>query len=258
MQITGAELSALVGTYFWPFLRISALFLAAPILGTRMVPVRVRVMMAVTLTLLVAPLLPDVPVVDVFSASGMLIVLQQLLIGVTMGFVLQMVFSALVMAGEQMAFSMGLGFASMVDPQNGVSVPVISQFLTIVATLLYLAMNGHGILIEVLVESFYSLPIAPLGLERDGFWTVIDWAGEMFVNAVRIALPVVASLMLIYLALGVMTRAAPQLNIFSVGFPLTMLMGFVTLFLFMPLFLPAFGRILNGGLELTRALVANG
>ena len=95
-------------------------------------------------------------------------------------------------------------------------------------------------------------------MERDGFWTVIVWAGEMFVNAVRIALPVVASLMLIYLALGVMTRAAPQLNIFSVGFPLTMLMGFFTLLLFMPLFLPAFGRILNDGLELTRALVANG
>ncbi len=256
MQTSGAELSALVGTFFWPFVRIGAMFLAAPILGTRMVPVRVRIIVATTLTLLVAPALPDMPVVDVFSVSGLLIVLQQVLIGITMGFVLQMVFSALVMAGEQMAFSMGLGFASMIDPQNGVSVPVISQFLTVVATLLYLAMDGHAVLIEVLTDSFYTLPIAPLGLERDGFWTVISWGSAMFVNAVRIALPVVSTLMLIYLALGVMTRAAPQLNIFSVGFPLTMLMGFVTILIFMRFLLPMFDRVLSDGFELSRALVA--
>ena len=118
-------------------------------------------------------------------------------------------------------------------------------------------MNGHAILIEVLVDSFTTLPIAPLGLERDAFWTIISWGSAMFVYAVRIALPVVASLLLIYLTLGVMTRAAPQLNIFSVGFPVTMLMGFFTIMVLMRMFLPMFGQILNNGLELARALVAS-
>ena len=118
MQLSGAQLSALVGLYMWTFIRIGAMFLAAPIMGTRMIPVRVRVILAFTLTLVVAPLLPSVPVVDVLSATGLLIVFQQVLIGVAMGFIVQLVFAALVMAGEQMAFSMGLGFASMVDPQN--------------------------------------------------------------------------------------------------------------------------------------------
>jgi len=257
MQTSGAELSALIGTFFWPFIRIGAMFFAAPILGTRMVPVRVRVIMAATLTLLVAPSLPDIPVVDVFSVSGFLIVLQQILIGATMGFVLQLIFSAVVMAGEHMAFSMGLGFASMIDPQNGVSVPVISQFFTVIATLLYLTMNGHAILIEVLVDSFNTMPVAPQGLDRDAFWIVISWGSAMFLYAVHIALPVVMSLMLIQLALGVMTRAAPQLHIFSVGFPVTMLMGFITIMILMRLFLPMFGRILNDGLEVTRALMAS-
>jgi flagellar biosynthetic protein FliR len=257
MQTSGAEISALVGTFFWPFIRIGAMFIAAPIMGTRMVPVRVRVIMAATLTLLIAPSLPDIPVVDVFSVSGFLIVLQQILIGATMGFLLQLVFSALVMAGEHMAFSMGLGFASMIDPQNGVSVPVVSQFFTVIATLLYLTMDGHAILLEVLADSFYTLPIAVHGLDRDVFWTVISWGSAMFLYAVHIALPVVASLMLIQLALGVMTRAAPQLNIFSVGFPLTMLMGFITIMILMRVFLPVFGRVLNDGLELTRTLVAS-
>ena len=255
MHISGAEIGALVGTFFWPFIRISALFIAAPILGTRMVSARIRVILAVTLTLLVAPLLPDVPVVDVFSITGLLIVLQQVLIGVSMGFVLQMVFSSLVIAGEQMAYAMGLGFASMVDPQNGVSVPVISQFFTVIATLLYLTIDGHAVLIDVLVNSFHSLPIAPLGIERDLFWSVIMWGSQMFIGAVQIALPVVASLLLVYLALGVMTRAAPQLNIFSVGFPLTMLVGFSTIMIFMKLFLPMFTRLLSEGLEFTKTLV---
>ncbi len=255
MAVSGAELSALVGTFFWPFIRISALFIAAPVLGTRMIPVRVRIILAVVMTLTVAPLIPAVPVVDVFSASGLLIVLQQVLIGASMGFILQMVFSVLVMAGEQMAFAMGLGFASMVDPQNGVTVPVVSQFFTIIATLLYLTMDGHAILIEVLVQSFYTLPLAPLGLERDAFWVIAGWASQMFASAVHVSLPVIASLMFVYIALGVMTRAAPQLNIFSVGFPLTILIGFITMMLFIRTFLPIFAHLLNEGLQLARTLV---
>ncbi|MEM7206996.1 MAG: flagellar biosynthetic protein FliR [Pseudomonadota bacterium] len=253
--MSGLQISALVGTFMWPFIRISAMFLAAPILGTRMIPVRVRVILAVTLTLVVAPLLPPPPAVDVLSAEGLLITLHQVLIGATMGFIVQMVFAALVMAGEQMAFAMGLGFASMVDPQNGVTVPVVSQFFTIIATLLYLAMNGHEIAIEILVETFYTMPIATTGLGSDGFWGVISWGSQMFINAIHIALPIVASLMLVYIALGVMTRVAPQLNIFSVGFPLTLMVGFITIMLFMRTFKSGFERVLSDGLFTAKTLL---
>lgn len=255
MTLSGAELGTAVGSFFWPFIRISAMFIAAPILGTRMIPVRIRVLLAVVLTVVVAPLLPPVSVVDVLSPAGVLVVVQQVLIGLTMGFILQMVFSALVMAGEQMAFSMGLGFASMVDPQNGVTVPVVSQFFTLIATLLYLAMDGHVVLIEVLVQSFFSVPVAGIGLTADAFWTVVSWGGQMFLYAVHIALPVVASLMLVYISLGVMTRAAPQLNIFSVGFPLTLLVGFITIMLFMQVFAAGFEFILFSGFDLIRSVM---
>ena len=256
MNVKLSAVSGWVGSLYWPLVRVAGMVMVAPVLGGNYIPVRIRVGLSVLITMLIVPGVNAVPPVPALSAEGILITATQVLIGVAMGFIVQLVFAALVMAGEQMAFSMGLGFASIVDPQNGVTVPVVSQFFTLIATLLYLALDGHAVLIEVLVESFYTMPIAPIGLGADEIWRVVSWASEMFIGAVQIALPVVAAIMLVYLALGVMTRAAPQLNIFSVGFPLTMLVGFITMAIFMRAFLPAFEQMLFNGLSVTRQLVA--
>ncbi len=254
LQISVAQATAFTGSLIWPFIRISALLMAMPVFGTRMVSVRVRVILAMLLSFLSLPLIHQVPAVDPLSSAGLLIAVQQVLIGVAMGFVLQMVLSTLTIAGEMIAMTMGLGFASMVDPQNGVNVPVLSQFFLIMGTLLFLALGGHLMVIQLIVSSFDALPVATSGLERDAFWTVISFGSQMFIGAMWIAFPALISLLVIILAMGIMTRAAPQLNIFSVGFPATMLAGFVILMLIMPSILPRFNQLLLQGMQLSQKL----
>ena len=255
MPLTSTELGGLIGAYLWPFIRISGMLFAVPVFGTRMMPVRIRIAFTIVLTAVLAPLLPTPPAVDIISLAGLLITAQELFIGLIMGFVLQMVFSALVMAGEQIAMSMGLGFASLVDPANGVNVPVISQFYVIVASLLFLAMNGTMLITEALVQSFQLLPVGTGLLGKEVFWTLATWGGQMFISAILIALPIVTTLLVTYMALGVMTRAAPQLNIFSVGFPVTMMLGFIAMTMTLENFSAQFHRLLLEGFRLIPKLL---
>jgi len=205
-----------------------------PLFGTRLLPVRVRVILAFSITVLIAPLLPAVPQVGIFTWQSLLISLQQMLIGISMGFVMQIIFSILVVAGHQIASMMGLGFSSMIDPQNGVSVPVISQFLLILGTLLFLVYGGHTLLITAVFDSFSLLPISASGLSPSDFLHLVQWAGIVFSAAVQMILPIITTLLTITLALGVITRAAPQLNIFSIGFPIGILSGYIILLLILP------------------------
>ncbi len=254
MEITAAEATAFVGSMMWPFIRISAMFMAIPVFGTRLVPTRVRIMAAVAITFLIIPLIPPVPVVEVLSLSGLLITMQQVLIGVAMGFILQLVLGALLIAGEAISMGMGLGFATMIDPQNGVSVPVISQFFLIMGTLLFLSLGGHLMLIQLLVNSFTTLPIAEVGVTRDDFWAIVSWGSSMFVGAIWLAVPAIISILVLTIAMGVMTRAAPQLNIFSVGFPVTIFMGFVIIMLILPTFPEHFSRMLLDAMQISQSI----
>jgi flagellar biosynthetic protein FliR len=254
MEISAAQAAAFVGTLLWPFMRISAMLMAIPIIGTRLLTVRVRVSLALVITLLVMPLLPPMPAIDPFSLQGLAVSFQQVLIGLAMGFVLQLVLAALTIAGEAIAMTMGLGFASMVDPSNGVNVPVLSQFFLIVGTLLFLALGGHLMLIQLVVSSFQSMPVGVEGATREGFWQVIEFSSQMFIGAIWIALPAMISILVVTLAMGVMTRAAPQLNIFSVGFPVTMLMGFIIIMLVIPTLLPRFSELLMQGLQASQRI----
>lgn len=255
MELGSAELGAWVGGFMWPFMRIGAMLMANPVFGSRSVPVRVRIILTLVLTLVVAPHLPALPAVDVFSSRGLLISVHEILIGLTMGFSLQLIFAAFVMAGDYVANAMGLGFASMVDPVNGVNVPIVSQFLLIVVFLLFFAFGGHMLLIEVLIASFVAVPVGLPDIDPERALAVAAWGGHMFGLAVLVSIPVVASLLLIYVALGVMTRAAPQLNIFSVGFPLTIFAGFVALVLALPAVGDRFSTALLMGIELSRTLL---
>lgn len=235
MVITGTELNAWVAALLWPFMRISAMLLAAPVFGARFVPVRVRIALALVLALAIAPMAAqDMGVVDPLGAQGLLISTQQILIGLAMGFTLQMVFTAVLLGAQSIAMSMGLGFATAVDPQNGVQVPVVGQYYLTLATLVFLALNGHLLLVRLLIDSFQTLPIGTVGIDSTGLWTLVGWGSRMFAGAVLIALTAVTALLLINLAFGVMSRAAPQLNIFGVGFPVMLSAGFVIILFSLP------------------------
>lgn len=248
-QISDQQIVEFISQYFWPFVRIGALFMAMPIIGTRIVSVRVRTVMAVAVTAMVVPLLPPLPAVPGLSLQSLLIVVQQVVIGVAMGFILQVVFQLFVLAGQFIAMKMGLGFASMNDPANGVVVTVISQYYTILITLLFLSVNGHLIVIEVLVESFTVLPIAASGLTAEHFWHIAALGTWMFTRATLIALPVLTSLLVVNLAFGVMSRAAPQMNVFAVGFPITLVFGLLLMWYSLASFLPNFQLFLREGIE---------
>lgn len=256
MQFSAADLSAWIGSYLWPLFRIGALLGAVPVIGTRMVPARVRLVLALALTLVLVPVIPAAPAIDPLSIAGLGVTFQQVLIGAAMGFVLSLVFAAFVSAGQLIALQMGIGFASMVDPQHGVEVPVVSQLYIVLVTLVFLSLDGHLALIEVLAESFHTLPVSPAGLTVASMWDLAAAVGRMFSGALTIALPAMVALLLINIAFGVMTRAAPQLNLFTVGFPITLLFGFLVLLLTLPMVAPQLRELLGAEFEQMRRLVA--
>ncbi|MCU7931506.1 MAG: flagellar biosynthetic protein FliR [Candidatus Thiodiazotropha sp. (ex Codakia rugifera)] len=245
MIFNEAQLNIWLAAYLWPMVRISAMLLSAPLFSSRQVPVRLRLFMMLLITLLIAPNLPQLPPADVLSHTGFIIMLQQILIGVMMGFILQMVFGALVFGGQVIAYSMGLGFASMVDPTNGVQVPVVAQFYLILATLLFLIFNGHLLSIELVVDSFVTMPVATDGLSRNGLLELVAWGSRLFAGGLLIALPIVGAMLMVNMGMGVVMRAAPQLNIFSIGFPITMLLGFVLIWVTLPNVFTVFNELLD-------------
>ena len=248
-------MSAWLAAFMWPLLRVSAMIAAAPIFSSRQTPRRLRVGVALLLSFILMPLIPPPPVVEVFSPEALLIAAQQVLIGLAMGFVMQMVFGALVFGGQALAYSMGLGFASMMDPQNGVQVPVLSQYYIILATLLFLILNGHLFMIETLAQSFYTMPIAVDGITQANLRDIVLWASRMFTGGLLIALPAIAALLLVNLGMGIITRAAPQLNIFAVGFPMTMMIGFILMWITLPNVFGKFNELVNEALAFIRSLV---
>jgi flagellar biosynthetic protein FliR len=172
-----------------------------------------------------------------------------------MGLALQLVFAMFVVGGQIMAFQMGLGFASMVDPSSGTQVPVISQFYVILLTLVFLALDGHLVMIDVIADSFRTLPIGTEGLTSDNFWALAMWGGNMYAGAVQIALPAIAALLMINLTFGIVTRSAPQFNIFAIGFPITLVAGFFIMMVTLPAIMPQIKRQFAAVFELLRWLV---
>jgi flagellar biosynthetic protein FliR len=257
MHFTSAEIAAWIGSFLWPFFRVAAMVTSSPVFGVRAVPVRARLAVALALTITLVPLLPPAPALDPLTPGAVLVTVQQILIGLALGVLLRMVFAALELAGEAISQLMGLGFASLVDPQNGVQVPVLSQYYLLLATLVFFALGGHLLWIQVLAESFRVLPVAPQGLAPGGAWALAGFAGQMFAWAVQLALPVVAALLVVNLAFGVLMRAAPQLNVFSVGFPVSLLLGFVLILVSLsPLLQKLTPLTLAGAEHATRVLAA--
>lgn len=245
MEVTDVQISEYVTIYAWPFLRIAAFLIALPVVSSGIVPAYIKTGLAIFIAILIAPGLPRHEFIDVFSLDGLIISVVQIIIGLALGFIVKIVFSAMETGGYVIGQTMGLGFAQMNDPANGVTVPVISQFYTVLATLIFLILNGHLIMIDVLASSFNIIPITAYSQLSDGVWKLILWSGWIFTGAVLIALPAVGALLLVNIAFGVMMRAAPQLNIFTIGFPISLMLGLLFIMFTLPVFSNQFISILD-------------
>lgn len=255
MNFTEQELLTLLASFIWPFIRISSMFITIPVFSVKALPAKVRVMASLLMTIVVVPVIPEPPDVQIFSYPGLVVTVHQLVIGLATGFVLQMVFAVMLVGGQSIAYSMGLGFSSMVDPATGVQVPVIAQVFVISSSLMFLAVNGHLLLIEMIVASFTSLPVATVGFSIADIWSIVIWSSQMFSAGLLLAMPVMATLLFVNISFGVAARAAPQLQIFGVGFPITIMLGMVLIWISLANTLDVFSDVLVNGFALIRQLL---
>jgi flagellar biosynthetic protein FliR len=252
IELSTGQLEGWVAQAFFPFARIGACLMVAPVFGARFVQPRTRVVLAVALTALVVPLLPA-PTIAPFSGEGFVVVAQQLLIGVALGFALQVVFDSLGLAGQLLANSMGLSFAFNVDPLRGSSTAALGQLYIILATLVFLSIGGHLALIEVLIQGFKPMPIGAT-LPAEALWSIVLWGGTLFSGAISIALPGVTALLIVNLAFGVVSRAAPSLNLFAVGFPISLVIGLLVVLAGMGPLVQGIIQLIAQGLQFLRDL----
>lgn len=230
-EITDTQIAHFVQQYCLPLFRIGALLMAMPVIGTRVVPARVRLVMAFLITLMVVPLLPPMSAAPSLSLAIVPIILQEILLGVAIGFAFQVAFQVFVLGGQFMAMKMGLGFASMNDPANGVQTTVLSQFYLLLVTLMFISVNGHLVMIEMICQSFQTLPVNQFTFTQANAYQVVNLGGWLFASALVFSLPVLTALLVVNIAFGIMSRAAPQLNIFAVGFPFTLICGMFLIWL---------------------------
>jgi flagellar biosynthetic protein FliR len=250
-------ISESVTEWLWPLMRVSGVMLVAPIIGSAYVPIAVRAVLAVLLTIALVPHVGDIPDVDLLSPMFFVILIREIIVGFAIGFVLRLVIDAAVVAGQVLAISMGLHFATVVDPQQG-GTPTLSQFYVVVASLLLVATNAHIALIEVLAGSYDTLPLAATGLAPASALFIAGLAGNMFVAGLQIALPAVAAILIVNVAFGVISRAAPTLNLFAVGFPITLSIGFVVTLIGFRSVLPVWLESVNQAYSAMLSVVSGG
>lgn len=253
LTFADGDIARWMGEFLWPFLRTLAVFATAPGFNAPVIPVRAKVALAFVVAVLIAPTLgATVPVT--MSWTTVVLVVQQVLTGLAIGFAMQLTLAAMAFAGEMVGVQMGFGFASLYDIQSGFDVPVMSNFFSLTGLMLFLALNGHLVLLGVLVKSFQVIPIAvDSGISAAG-WRALARAGVLlFQMGVWLALPVVAVLLAAHLTVAVVSRVAPQFNIMSLGFSVFMWIGVAAVVAVVPFFVPAVEHMIEAGLTLSRA-----
>jgi flagellar biosynthetic protein FliR len=255
LSITSAQLDALLLTYVFPLVRVMSFLAAAPIFNNIALPSRVKLIVALAVGFAVASSLPAQDMAVPGSYVGLAILGQQILIGAGMGFAMRVVFATLDVAGELIGLQMGLSFATFFDPQSESQTSVVAEIIGIIVSLIFLALNGHLMLIEVLARSFEWLPISANPVHAEG-WIMLARSGSVvFGTGLLLALPVVAALLITNISLAVLTRAAPQLNLFAVGFPITSTVGIAVIWLTLPALANVLEQIFDQGFESMAMLV---
>jgi flagellar biosynthetic protein FliR len=249
LTVTEAQFTAWLTPLLWPFLRALALFTALPVLGTRTVPTLVRIALAAFIAIAAQPTLPEAPAVALDSPEALLLVAQQLVIGLSLGFAVRLVFAAVEFAGELIGLQMGLNFAGFFDPISAGTATAASRFFGTMVAWLFIVANGHLLVIAALVQSFSAFPVGP---EPFAFLREVQpqrWGAEIFSTGLWIALPLITMLLFVNLVLGAVSRVAPQINIFAVGFPVTLGVGLLGLLLTLPALATPFTMTLERLLE---------
>lgn len=231
MTLFVAEIVEMLQTFMWPFVRVTAVMITAPIFSQRALNLRVRIVTGFVLTWMVYPFI-EIPQVDPFTVGAIYGLFNEVTVGALMGVTLQIVSAAIIVSGHAVSSSMGLGMANMVDPNLG-NVPTLSQFLLIIGLLVFLALGGHLVLISILVQSFTSIPVGSGLLSMNAISGFLTWSSQIFIGAVIMVLPVMLGLLMINGCLGVISRASPSLNVFAVGFPALIPIGFCMVLLSM-------------------------
>jgi flagellar biosynthetic protein FliR len=256
ISVTSAQLYSWIAAFIWPLSRILGLITVAPPFSNAMVPVKTKLVLGILIGVLITPTVPALPALDPMSMTGLLILAQQMIIGLAMGTVMRMAFAVIEMAGMMVSMTMGLSFAAFFDPTSAGQTAVISQVFSQLATLIFLALNGHLVMIETLAHSFVTLPITADPMSAESLRQVVLWCSTIFSMGLQLAMPMIGVLLLTTLALGVLSRAAPQLNLFGIGFPVTLSVGFIMIAVSLPYMLTPMDRMFNNSIEMLKLIAA--
>jgi flagellar biosynthetic protein FliR len=254
ITLTTGQLEAWLGQVLWPFVRVGACLMVAPVFSSQAVPVRIRIVLAGAIALILAPMIAIPPQLTAFSIEGLVVTAQQVVIGIALGFCLQLVFDSITLGGQLIANSMGLSYALSLDPIRGTGSTALGELYSIFVTLVFLALNGHLRLIEVLADGFRTLPVGGTGFGTADLWQVVTWGGTLFSGALSIALPGITALLIVNLAFGMVSRTAPSLNLMSVGFPVILVFGLLVLVVSVPQLLAGFERLLEQSFMVLQSL----
>ncbi len=250
LHFSSVQLEAWIAMLLWPATRILAALSVAPLFGHANIPSTVKLGLGLLLAIAVAPALPALPAVPLLSGDGLMVLVQQLLIGLAIGFTMRLVFSAVELAGELAALTMGLSFSSFFDPNSQSEASSVSQLFGWLALMVFVSSNLHLALLASLTDSFTTLPVSALPVGSGPFKVVALYGGKIFATGLQLALPIVAALLVTNLALGILTKAAPQLNLFGIGFPITLGVGFLMIGLVLPYLTQPLLRAMQLGLTL--------
>lgn len=245
ISISEAQLVAWISPILWPFLRVLAVFTAAPVFSSRVFPVRARIALAFLIAYAAQASMPQQAVVGVNDPEALGVVIQQVGVGLAIGFTVRLVFGAFELAGQVIGFQMGLGFAAFFDPSTSAQSSAMGRFYANMAALLFVVLNGHLMVIMAVAQSFTAFPVDQNFLQALGTMKLYELGADLFASAFWIALPVIAMLMFANLALGIVSRVAPQMNIYAIGFPVTLVVGLVGVALTLPMLEQPFAALME-------------
>lgn len=227
IALTEAQLVGWLSPMLWPFLRVLAVFTSAPVFSSKAFPVRARVALAFFIAFAAQPSLQGQPIISITGPEAMGAVVQQVGIGLAIGFAVRLVFAAVELAGEVVGFQMGLNFASFFNPSLNTQSSAVATFFGQMAACLFVVMNGHLMVLMAVIKSFKAFPVDQNFLEAVKTMKLYDLGSDLFASGLWIALPMVGILMFVNLALGIVSRVAPQMNIYAIGFPITLTVGLI-------------------------------
>jgi flagellar biosynthetic protein FliR len=256
ISVTSAQLFTWIAAFIWPLSRVLGLISIAPPFSNGRVPMRIKLMLGIFISVLLTPNVPALPALDPMSLPGLLIIVQQMIIGLAMGVVMRIMFAVVEMAGQMVSMTMGLGFAAFFDPMSQGQTAAISQVFSLLATLIFLAVNGHLVVISILADSFVTLPITAQPMSQEGIRHLVDWSGIIFSMGLQLSMPILGVLLVTNLALGILSRAAPQLNLFGIGFPITLATGFIMIAISLPYMLTPMERLFANSYQMMQLIGA--